>query len=90
VCPAFVTDTALPPFTTTPTPGPGDAVSGRLDQPHTFHYLPDIARGLLFLAGRPEADGQIWHLPAAEPLTAQQFFDLAAEIAGRRPRRCLP
>jgi nucleoside-diphosphate-sugar epimerase len=57
--------------------------TGRLDQPHTFHYLPDVARGLLVLAGHPEADGQIWHLPAAEPLTAQQFFDLVAEAAGR-------
>jgi nucleoside-diphosphate-sugar epimerase len=62
--------------------------TGRLDQPHTFHYLPDIARGLLVLVGHPQADGQVWHLPAAEPLTAQQFFDLAAEAAGRpRPSR---
>jgi nucleoside-diphosphate-sugar epimerase len=57
--------------------------TGRLDQPHTFHYLPDIARGLLVLAGRREADGQIWHLPAAGPLTAQQFFDLIATAAGQ-------
>ena len=57
--------------------------TGRLDQPHTFHYLPDIARGLLVLADHPQADGQVWHLPAAEPLTAQQFFDLVAEAAGR-------
>ena len=56
---------------------------GRLDQPHTFHYLPDIARGLLVLADRPEADGQVWHLPAAPPLTAQQFFDMIAEAAGQ-------
>jgi nucleoside-diphosphate-sugar epimerase len=56
---------------------------GRLDQPHTFHYLPDIARGLLVLADRPEADGQVWHLPAAGPLTAQQFFDLVANAAGQ-------
>src|SRR5262249_15087419 len=35
--------------------------TGRLDQPHTFNYLPDIARGLLVLADRPEADGQVWH-----------------------------
>src|SRR5215468_6541461 len=70
--------------------------TGRLDQPHTFHYLPDIARGLLVLAGRPEADGQVWHLPAAEPLTAHQFFDMIAEAAGQpvpvhasvAPRRC--
>jgi len=56
---------------------------GRLDQPHTFHFLPDIARGLLVLADHPEADGQVWHLPAAEPLTAQQFFDMVAQAAGR-------
>jgi nucleoside-diphosphate-sugar epimerase len=58
--------------------------TGRLDQPHTFHYLPDIARGLLVLADRPEADGQVWHLPAAAPLTAQQFFDMIARAAGQR------
>jgi nucleoside-diphosphate-sugar epimerase len=57
--------------------------TGRLDQPHTFHYLPDIARGLLVLAGRREADGQVWHLPAAPPLTAQQFFDMIATAAGQ-------
>ena len=57
--------------------------TGRLDQPHTFHYLPDIARGLLVLADRQEADGQVWHLPAAMPLTAQQFFDLIATAAGQ-------
>ena len=57
--------------------------TGKLDQPHTFCFLPDIARGLLLLADRPAADGQIWHLPAAEPLTAQQFFDLVAEAADK-------
>ena len=57
--------------------------AGNLDVPHTFHYLPDIARGLVTLAERPEADGEVWHLPAAEPLTAQQFFDLVFETAGR-------
>jgi nucleoside-diphosphate-sugar epimerase len=57
--------------------------TGRLDQPHTFCFLPDIARGLLLLADRPAADGQIWHLPAAGPLTTQQFFDMVAEAAGK-------
>jgi nucleoside-diphosphate-sugar epimerase len=57
--------------------------TGRLDQPHTFHFLPDIARGLLVLADHQEAEGQVWHLPAAQPLTAQQFFDMVAESAGR-------
>ena len=57
--------------------------TGKLDQPHTFQYLPDVARGLLVLAAHTEADGQIWHLPAAEPLTAQQFFDIVSKAAGR-------
>jgi nucleoside-diphosphate-sugar epimerase len=57
--------------------------TGKLDVPHTFHYLPDIASGLVTLAEYPEADGEVWHLPAAEPLTAQEFFDLVFEAAGR-------
>jgi nucleoside-diphosphate-sugar epimerase len=57
--------------------------NGRLDQPHTLCFLPDLARGLVTLAERPEADGEVWHLPAAPPLTAQQFFDLILEAAGR-------
>jgi nucleoside-diphosphate-sugar epimerase len=57
--------------------------TGRLDQPHTFHFLPDIARGLLVLADRRDADGQVWHLPAAGPLSAQQFFDMIATAAGQ-------
>lgn len=57
--------------------------TGKLDVPHTFHYLPDIAGGLVTLAERPEADGEVWHLPAAEPLCAQEFFDLVFEVAGR-------
>jgi nucleoside-diphosphate-sugar epimerase len=57
--------------------------TGKLDVLHTFHYLPDIARGLVTLAERSEADGEVWHLPAAEAITAQRFFDLVFEAAGR-------
>lgn len=54
---------------------------GSLDAPHTMSYLPDVAAGLLTLAERPGADGRVWHLPVAEPLSTRQFADLvAAEI----------
>jgi nucleoside-diphosphate-sugar epimerase len=56
--------------------------TGKLDVPHTFHYLPDIARGLVTLAEQPSADGEVWHLPAAEPLTAQEFY--RPRLRGRR------
>jgi NAD dependent epimerase/dehydratase family len=59
---------------------------GSLDQPHTLNYLEDIARALVTLGERDEADGEVWHLPAAEPLTGRQFLGLnspAILIIGR-------
>ena len=57
---------------------------GSLDQPHTLNYLEDMARALVTLGERDEADGQVWHLPAAEPLTGRQFLD-AGVRGGRAP-----
>jgi len=39
------------------------AVLGDPDQPHTYTYLPDIGEGLATLGERPEAPGEVWHLP---------------------------
>jgi nucleoside-diphosphate-sugar epimerase len=57
-----------------------------LDQPHTLNYLEDLARALVTLGERDEADGQVWHLPAAEPLTGRQFLTLVFEAAGHPPK----
>ena len=46
------------------------------DQPHTFHYLPDVARGFATLIEHPEADGRAWILPAAPPLTQGQVAEI--------------
>jgi nucleoside-diphosphate-sugar epimerase len=59
---------------------------GSLDQPHTLNYLEDMGRALVTLGERDAADGQVWHLPAAEPLTGRQFLALAFEAAGHAPR----
>lgn len=68
----------------------GAAVAGKtvrwpasLDVPHQFNYLPDMARALVTLGERNEADGEVWHLPAAEQLTGRHFMDLVSEAAGR-------
>jgi len=53
-----------------------------LDQPHTMNYLPDMARALVLLGERPEADGQVWHTPAAGALTGRRYIDMAARSAG--------
>lgn len=59
---------------------------GRLDVPHTLHYLGDLARGLVTLGEQDEALGQVWHLPAAEPLTGHRFLELVFEAAGTPPK----
>lgn len=55
---------------------------GRLDQPHAASYLPDVARGLVTLGRRDEADGRAWHLPAAAP-TGRELLRLTGEALGR-------
>jgi nucleoside-diphosphate-sugar epimerase len=55
---------------------------GSLDAPHTFSYLPDVAWGLATLGAHEQAFGEIWHLPAAEPLTGRQFGGLVFETVG--------
>jgi nucleoside-diphosphate-sugar epimerase len=59
---------------------------GSLDQPHTLNYLEDMARALVTLGERDAADGDVWHLPAAEPLTGRQFLELVFEEAGHPPK----
>ncbi|MCC5948443.1 MAG: NAD(P)H-binding protein [Nitriliruptoraceae bacterium] len=62
------------------------------DQPHTFHYLPDAARGFAVLAERPEADGAAWILPAAPARTQGDLLALLADQLGttRRPGNVSP
>jgi nucleoside-diphosphate-sugar epimerase len=63
----------------------------RLDQPHSWSFVNDVAGGLITLADHAEAGGQIWHLPTAEPLTGEAFLRLVFNAAGQRPRmRALP
>jgi nucleoside-diphosphate-sugar epimerase len=57
---------------------------GNPDQPHTYTYLPDFARGLVTLGTHDAALGHVWHLPNAETLSTREFVRLVFE-ARRRP-----
>jgi nucleoside-diphosphate-sugar epimerase len=59
---------------------------GRLDQPHTLSYLGDVAAGLATLGEQDRADGQVWHLPASDPLTGRGFLELVVAASGGRSR----
>ncbi|HEY9647748.1 MAG TPA: SDR family oxidoreductase [Chroococcidiopsis sp.] len=55
---------------------------GNLDLPHTYTFIDDFGQALVVLGERPEALGQIWHVPNAETVTTRQFLTLAFEQAG--------
>ena len=60
-------------------------VMGDPDQPHTYSYIPDIAKGLVILGERGEADGEVWHLPNAPAITTSQFIEQVYMAAGTEP-----
>lgn len=60
-------------------------VLGDPDQFHSYTYLPDIARGLIVLGEREEADGKAWHLPNAPATTTRQFIEMVFAAAGTEP-----
>jgi nucleoside-diphosphate-sugar epimerase len=61
-------------------------VIGNVDTLHTYTYVDDFAGGLITLATRDEALGQIWHVPSAETITTRQFIDMAYSQAGRETK----
>jgi nucleoside-diphosphate-sugar epimerase len=56
---------------------------GSLDQPHTVSYTEDMGRAIAILGERDHADGRVWHLPAAEPVTGRAFVELVSQALGR-------
>jgi len=57
-----------------------------LDMPHSLNYQEDFARGLVTLGERDRALGEVWHIPAGEPITGREFIRLAFEAAGKEPK----
>ena len=71
----------------------GNVLKGRralwpmtLDAPHSLNYSEDFARNLVTLGEHDEALGEVWHLPAGEPVTGREFIRLAFGAAGKEPK----
>jgi nucleoside-diphosphate-sugar epimerase len=60
---------------------------GRIDQPHTFSYIPDFGKLLATLGTREEALGQIWFTPSNPPLTQAEFVQLIEEELGYKVKK---
>lgn len=59
---------------------------GSLDQPHSFTYVPDFGEALAILGTRPEAPGQVWHVPSLTPITQRDLYTMMYEEAGQTPK----
>ncbi|MEV8479203.1 NAD-dependent epimerase/dehydratase family protein [Streptomyces sp. NPDC051173] len=58
---------------------------GDPDAPHSWSYLPDVARALVEVAGEERAWGRAWHVPTRPALSTRQMIDRLAAEAGTEP-----
>ena len=65
--------------------GKPTAILGAPDHLHSYSFIDDVAAGLITLATRPEALGQVWNLPNDAPVTPRRFYEIAYEEAGHAP-----
>lgn len=56
-------------------------VMGDPDTPHSWTYLPDVARTLVRVAGMEDAWGRPWHVPTAPPLSIRAMVEKLAKHA---------
>ncbi|MFJ8650233.1 NAD-dependent epimerase/dehydratase family protein [Streptomyces sp. NPDC093546] len=61
------------------------ATLGDPDAPHSWTYLPDVARALVEVAGDARAWGRAWHVPTQPALSVRQMVDRLAAEAGTGP-----
>ncbi|MFF2809037.1 NAD-dependent epimerase/dehydratase family protein [Streptomyces sp. NPDC058000] len=58
---------------------------GDPDAPHSWSYLPDVARALVEVAGEERAWGRAWHVPTEPALSTREMVDRLAARAGTAP-----
>lgn len=63
--------------------GKSAQVLGDPDLPHSFAYVPDIARALVAVGRADDAMGQAWHVPNAPDQSMREVLGLFAAELGR-------
>ncbi len=58
---------------------------GDPDAPHSWTYLPDVARALVEAAGEERAWGRPWHVPTGPALSVREMIGRLAVQAGTGP-----
>ena len=62
-------------------------VVGSLDQPHSFTFVPDLARAMITAARTPELWNTFLHAPTAPAVTQREMVQALAAAAGVRAPR---
>jgi nucleoside-diphosphate-sugar epimerase len=62
-------------------------VVGDPDQPHSWTYVPDVARALVRLGVDERAWGRAWHVPTGPPRSQREMVTRLCELAGVQPVR---
>ncbi|MFD2474434.1 NAD-dependent epimerase/dehydratase family protein [Amycolatopsis silviterrae] len=60
-------------------------VFGDPDAPHSWTYIPDVARTLVAAAREEKAWGRTWHVPTGPPRSARVMVAMLCEAAGVAP-----
>ncbi|MGW4424051.1 NAD-dependent epimerase/dehydratase family protein [Streptosporangium sp. NPDC004631] len=55
---------------------------GDPDLPHSWTYVPDVARALVAAAADDRSWGRAWHIPTGEPMTVRRIADRLCALAG--------
>lgn len=65
----------------------GKSVSllGRVDMPHSWTAISDVASTLVAIGSDERAWGRPWHVPTAAPLTQTELVHLMCDLAGVEP-----
>ncbi|MEV7007824.1 NAD-dependent epimerase/dehydratase family protein [Streptosporangium sp. NPDC051022] len=50
--------------------------------PHSWTYVPDVARALVTAATDDRSWGRAWHVPTTEPVTVREIADRLCSLAG--------
>lgn len=58
---------------------------GDPDAPHSWTYLPDVAKALVEVTGEERAWGRAWHVPTAPALSIREMVNRLAAEAGTAP-----
>ncbi len=53
---------------------------------HNFTFIADCGKALYILGKDSKGDGEVWHIPTAQPIPGFEFIQLAAEIYNVKPR----